>query len=237
MFKLWICVFGLGIFGSLFGQNSRNAQVHFDTARELYEQGNYDEAILEYKKAFELDPNFADALVECADAYIYKKNYNEVKNCLLKAIEINPRIAKAHNNLGLLYDMEGDKSQAIGELIIASDLDKKYLYNLQAVSIGNSSTPPTRGFNEGDHNFQGDWYNNLGMECHNQGKYSEAILLLEQAIKLGTTYPARTYNNLGYVYYNLGEYDKAIYYYDKALEIDPSYSRAKNNREMAENKK
>ena len=181
--------------------------------------------------AFEIEPEYSEALTECADVYFILENYQKAKECLQKAIETNPNIAKAHNNLGLIYRKEGDENSAVIEITKAAHINPKYIVNLTS-----TSKIIKTGKKFKDKTYKGDMYDNKGVILQKNGNYLKAIKLHEKAVKCGTTYPAITHNNLGHAYDNLGLYDKAIFYYEKALEIDPNYSRARNNRDNVYNK-
>jgi tetratricopeptide (TPR) repeat protein len=210
-----------------------DAKNHFDMARIYFDQKKFNEAIIEYKKAFELAPKFADAMVECADAWLCKENYEEAKKCLLKALIISPKIAKAHNNLGILYSMEGDKEKARNEFTIAAEINPIYMSNI--------GTEESREFKisknfVNDNTLLGDTFDNQGIEMQRQRNYSSAFQLHLKAIEAGTSEPKITYNNIASALINLGDYSQAIYYCDKSLEIDPNYGLAIRNREIAYNK-
>ena len=217
------------VLGSVSGKYNKNAKLHFQTASMYFDRKQYNEAIVEYETALKLDPQYVDALVECADAYYMIGDYKDAKYLLIQAVRIDPKNAKAHNNLGLLYKMEGNIADGQKEIMEASILDKKYLVNI-AANVKFSIVEETDWVN--DPTLQGDTFDNLGAKLQEQEEYSEAIPLHEKAVVLGTTYPAITYNNLGNAFCKLGKYEKALYYFDKALAIDPNYARAKNNKEI-----
>ncbi len=56
-------------------------------------------------------------------AYLQKKNYSTAKHSLLESIKINPKYAKAHNNLGVLYEELGETAKAIESYTMASRVD------------------------------------------------------------------------------------------------------------------
>jgi tetratricopeptide (TPR) repeat protein len=209
------------------------AKNHFKKARLYFDLKEFDKAIFNYKKAFELDPEFADAMVECADSWLCKEDYNEAKKCLLEALKINPNIAKAHNNLGILYSMEGDKERAREEFIIAAEIDPKYIVNIGGE--GSREFKISKSF-ANDNTLLGDTFDNQGVEMQRQKNYSGALQLHLKAIEAGTSSPKITYNNIASALINLGDYSQAINYCEKSLEIDPNYKNAIRNREIVYNK-
>ena len=61
---------------------------------------------------------------------------------------------------------------------------------------------------------------NLGIALKSLGKYQEAIVCFEKAIKIQPE-NIRSYNILGRILKELGEYNKAIIYYEKSIKINP----------------
>lgn len=79
-----------------------------------HNKGMYDEAIAEYKKAIEINPEYSDAYYNLGLAYFYgKKMYDEAIAAYKKAIERRPGFAKAHYGLGTTYYRKGEYSLAI----------------------------------------------------------------------------------------------------------------------------
>jgi len=234
MFSFSTLISVSGIFGLFSGKDNEEAQEHFEKARILFEQKKYDEAIVEYKAAITDNPRFDNAYVECADAYLLMKDLENAGLCLRSAIKINPKNAKAHNNLGCCYHELGYDEQAEIEFEKAAELNPIYLPNVGSTK-SNRPTKIVKNSSE-DKTRNGDYFDNQGVELQKQKQYQEAIILHKKALELGTSYPQITYNNLGRGYYNNGEYEEAIYCFDKALEIEPNYALAIKNRELAMSK-
>jgi len=72
-----------------------------------------DEAIAEYKKAVEINPEYAEAHFNLGLSYYRKGMYDEAIAAFNRAIEINPEYTKAHNNVAILYYHKGEYSLAI----------------------------------------------------------------------------------------------------------------------------
>lgn len=66
------------------------------------------------------------------------------------------------------------------------------------------------------------------VESMQKGKNSEALPLLEQAVKLDPRLPS-AYNNIGRIYADRGESDKAVTFFKKAINIEPLYEPALSN--------
>ncbi len=85
----------------------------FERAAQAFYDGKYEQAVSDYERIIELDPNFAPAYnalglalkirgVQAEDAVYYFK----------KALEIDPQFVASYDNLGKLYYSEGDMDQA-----------------------------------------------------------------------------------------------------------------------------
>jgi len=167
-------------------------------------KGNEDRAIVDYSKAIELDPKYADAYYNRGIAYKRKGNLDQAIADYSKAIELDPKLATAYNNRGIAYRAKGNLDQAIADYTKAIELDPK---NATA-------------------------YNNRGIVYAEQKKYDQAIADFSKAIELDPKY-AFAYNNRGNAYSDQKKYDQAIADYSKAIELDPKYANAYWGRGLA----
>ncbi len=91
----------------------------------LREKGQLDEAIACYKRAIELDPEFASAHSGLGLALLGKGQLDEAIACYKKAIELDPKLAAAHANLGWALSSKGKLGEAIACFKKAIELDPK----------------------------------------------------------------------------------------------------------------
>ena len=118
----------------------QTAEDYFDKGTAYLNKGMLDEAIAEYKKAIEINPNDAMAHNNLGLAYLglvyldigmYDKAIAEFK----KAIKVSPEYADADNNLAVAYYYKGEYSLAIKHCDRAIDLgyrvDRKLLEDLK----------------------------------------------------------------------------------------------------------
>ena len=115
--------------------------------------------------------------------------------------------ATSYNNIGAVYDDQGDYSKALEYYGKALAIDKKVLGK--------------------DHPDTATDYNNIGVVYWRQGEYPKALEYYGKALEiyekvLGKDHPytAATYDNIGKVYKEQGNYPKALEYYGMALAID-----------------
>lgn len=81
---------------------------HNSRGIELADRGWFDEAIKEFKKAIELDPNSAHAHDNLATVYAEKKQFREALAEYLTAIKLEPESATAHYNLAVFLSTHGN---------------------------------------------------------------------------------------------------------------------------------
>ena len=83
-----LLVFAVAVTGLAQGQTNARAQAyyHFSRARLLDDQGQANQAIDEYKKALELDPNNSLIISEMGESYLRNNKLREAADTAAKAI-------------------------------------------------------------------------------------------------------------------------------------------------------
>ncbi len=97
-----------------------------------------DEAISEFKRALEIDPEMVEAYNNLGRAYLKEKLYQEAIDVFNTGIEYNSDYADIHNNLGYAYLNKEKYSEAISELQKAIELNSDYvvaMFNLCLVFL------------------------------------------------------------------------------------------------------
>ena len=208
-----------------------------DWLRKGYNAGElkeYDNAILYFQKAIELDPKYSEAYYNLGTTYTNKGNLDKAIQCYKKAIELNPQISIVYNNMGVAYEEKGDNEKAIKCYEKAIEIDPNYslVYFNLGISYsekGNIDKAITSYENaiELDPKYSMA-YNNLGLIYNDKGNIDKAILLFKKSIEIDPMY-SMAYNDLGVVYSEKGNIDKAILLLEKAIELDPKNSTAYRN--------
>jgi Tfp pilus assembly protein PilF len=95
----------LAVSGLAQGQTNARAQAyyHFSKARLLDDQGQTNQAIDEYKKALELDPNNSLIYSEMAESYLRNNKTRESADNATKAIQLDRDNVEAHKLLSRIY--------------------------------------------------------------------------------------------------------------------------------------
>jgi tetratricopeptide (TPR) repeat protein len=96
--------------------------VHFGLGYLMWGLLKFDEAAQEFQAELANNPDHAEALTYLADSDIKLSHPEAALPLLEKAIKIDPKIALAHLDLGMLYSDAGRKDDALRELKIAERL-------------------------------------------------------------------------------------------------------------------
>ncbi|MBA7515602.1 Photosystem I assembly protein Ycf3 [subsurface metagenome] len=230
------------------------ASLYFDRAGYYRRSGDYNKAIVMYKKCMKFNPSDEKAHNNLGNVYRDIGLYREALKEYERALKINSCSAEAHNNLGILYVNRGLYDEAINEYMLAIEINpnlagvrnnlgntyrKKGLY-LKALEEYQEAVSLDRRFVEA--------YNNLGVTLAEMGKLREAVRQFRKALKCKPNYErarsnlkkvreilrqkrhlARVHNNLGNRYRKKGRYGRALKEYRKAIKIDRWFAETHNN--------
>ncbi len=117
---------GCWIVFCLFLARRKDASVkHYNLGHRYYTRAQYGEgdpndqninlAIVEFTKAIEINPSYAEAYHERGLAYDAKGEYDRAISDYNKAIEINPSYEKAYNHRRLATNAKGNNDRAISD--------------------------------------------------------------------------------------------------------------------------
>ena len=115
-------------------------------------------------------------------------------------IKKNPASDRAHYNLGLIYQKQGDFASALKEFSRVLELKPDYF----------------------------EAHNSLGTTYSHLNQIEKALFHYQKAIELNPNY-ARAHYNLGNTFVKMGRYDEAIKAYQKAIRLNPDYVDAYSN--------
>ena len=165
-----------------------------------YRKQDNEHAIELFKKALELDPNYALAYAGLGDAYSQRTGRfgfeaswaDSATELSEKALSMDPHSAEAHKSLGLAYMAKGWRQKALDAYHKSIEYNPNYY-----PAVGNIGTT------------------NLAL-----GEYGEALKWTRKGLSLNPTF-AFSYSNVGYLYGCLGDYAEAERWLYKALELQP----------------
>ncbi len=206
---------------------------------EAFRARNYDLAIREFKNAILVRPNFMEAKLNLASAYIAQESYD-------KALEVYNIMQKENQSPAEVWVMKG-------QVELARNKFKEAITNFdQAIKIDESNPKTLHAI--GNAYLQTDdlenaiakyskaiemeevsaFYTDRASAYLKQTEYRKAIADYDKAISLDKN-NARAFTNRGKAYFELQEYKKAISDFDKALELDANYILAFINRAATKN--
>ena len=229
------------LFGEAIELNPENAMAWNNRGWAYIEQKKYKQAIADFDRAAQLNPNSELPYLGRGWLYHQTKEYALAINEYNKAIELNPKYANAWNNRGAAKSWLNQMPAAIKDYDKAIELKPNYVkaYENRGKAwraLGNTekanadfkyASKLTRS-HEG-----GDKFIEEALSLSDNGKYDEALELLNQAAEL---FPDNQYVfvNRGNVYNNyFRDYEAAIADYNKTIEINDKFSWPYLNRAIA----
>ena len=230
------------------GTQSLAAFTAFQEAEALSMQTNesgIEAAILKYKQAVVLDPNYAIAYAELANAYgrLYEIRRDPAALDLARAncktaLALNPDLVEAHLALAMVLQETGNEQGALDQFTKALALDPGNPNGLSWLAglytRLNRWTDAERTYNRLLEERPNHWvaYDNLGLALHFQGKYQAAVKAYRTA-SLAAPGSAEVFSNLGAESLQIGKFVDAREYLKKSLALDPNFQDAIANTSRA----
>ena len=97
-------------------------QDFYNNGLDLYGRQQYEEAIGEYQKALELDPNDGEIQLAISMAYLQMDELDTALNHAQKAAELSPREPLIYTNLSRILQRKGMISEAEEAMAISRQL-------------------------------------------------------------------------------------------------------------------
>jgi tetratricopeptide (TPR) repeat protein len=148
---------------------SDNFIAHNNLGDALLEKGSVGEAIIQFQKALQIQPNLAETHYNLGNALLQKGDMDEAIAHYQRALQIKPGYAKTHYNLG-------------NALLQRGDIDEAIAHYQQALQV--------------KHDYA-EAHNNLGYALLQKGNVDEAIAHYQQALQIRPDY-AKALNNLAW---------------------------------------
>jgi spermidine synthase len=179
-------------------------------------------------------PNRLASLSYLGNLYVLKDRASEAIRYYQEAVQIAPRLASAHNNLGVAFLDQGIVDEAIHHLSESVRLDPenpKTQYNLGiALTEKGRLVDAITRFSEAlrlNPDYAEAHYR-LGLARTIQGQLTKAIRHFSKALQINPDY-LEAHNELGIVLVKQGRFDDAVRHFYRALQINPGYAEAHNN--------
>ncbi len=231
---------GMSLWNDVISHYQTIPSAYSNRGKLLLEEKKYEEALSDFNKAVELDPNFAQVYNNRGALLMDLNRYEESKKDFDRAVALQPQFAFAYNNRGMLmHKMEND-SAALYDYNKAIEMKPEFTeaYFNRGIIFEN--------FKQHDEALN-DYnkvvalnpnyilvYNNRGNILMNAKRYDEALSDYNKTIELNPNSP-NAYLNMGTLYTYEQKYEDAIANYTKALELAPDFGQGYYNRAIVEN--
>ncbi|MBE9039617.1 tetratricopeptide repeat protein [Oscillatoriales cyanobacterium LEGE 11467] len=169
-------------------------QSNLEKGNELSAQGNFKEAIEQYKKAIDLEPSSVRGWEQLAIACEESEELDTAISCYRQIIQLRPKNSRAYINLAKALKQQNQ----IEEAIVAYQ---------DAIELKPEQPPGV--------------FRDFGKMLSQKGKLDDAIAVYERAISLNPERPAKLYLDLGDLLTQKRQFNKALPCYLKAIEINP----------------
>src|SRR5215831_14046210 len=102
--------------------NSRKIN-YLRSGEDYYRRGRFQEAVIQFQNAVQIDPNFAEAHYQLARSYISLKNTEAAYRSLMEVVTLDPKNFDAQLQLGtiLVANKEFDQAEAAAKRVLAAD--------------------------------------------------------------------------------------------------------------------
>jgi tetratricopeptide (TPR) repeat protein len=177
-----------------------NPLAHNNLGEDLLQRHQLDAAMVQFRAALEIKPDYADALYNVGVVMLEKEQWDEAAANFKQALALDSNSARAHNNLGYALLQKGRTDEALVHLNKAVALEPD---NVEA-------------------------QNNLGNALFQKGQLDEAIAHFQKAVEINPN-ALEPNNSLGAALFQKGQVDAAIVYLQKVLVLRPDYAEAHNN--------
>lgn len=184
-----------------------------------------------FNKALQLDGKSTDARLNLGKVALQKKNFDKARDYLRDLLTIDNKDLRAYYLLANIESRTGQREAALNvyQELLAVDskqLEALYMSGILQMDLGDmvaaeqtvsklSATFPKQPA-----------ANRLkGMLLYRQGKFEEAVVPLQSALK--TEQHPLSFFFLGLTYFSLEQYEQALSQFQKSLDITPDFERAR----------
>ncbi len=157
-----------------------------------------------FEKSLEMDPQYAPAISQLGETYLYDWTYGWEDNLQLleeafkhaqRALAIDDSLSDAHCLLGHVYLWKREHQKAISETEKAISLEPN----------------------------NADWLVGLGDILAWDGRPEKAIELIKKALRLNPKHPGSYLWSLGHPHFLMKQYEEAISSFNRALNLNPNF--------------
>lgn len=201
-----------------------NSNYFFERALKSLDKQRFDKALKYFKKAVDYEPENPINYCNVAGVLSEMGNYDEANDILSKVIEdIDPKMTEVHFYMATNFAHMEQYEEAEEQLIqyLAEDEEGHFLEEAEEMIefLQGELTDPKKIINVKAK--AGLYEHTYAREMLEQGKFAEAIALLEKIVEEQPDFLAAV-NNLALAYYYVGFKEEAKHYIQHVLERDAS---------------
>jgi len=182
-----------------------NMRKYFNYGKELFNKGEYKNAIHQFEQAMAIEPDYADIHNYLGLSYSMLGKYNTAIQHFKDALTINPEYIDAHINISIIYTEMGKFNEAEKEYKIAFSLE----HRAKGKTIGIKARIANL------HKDLGDLYLTIGDYKSSEKEY-------KMALSIANMYPD-IWLNLGKLYMIQDKFQNALEAFEKCIEINKNF--------------
>lgn len=206
---------------------------YYQQGVDLFDQGNYEEALHRFEEAAELNPSESIYYDWQGSCLYHMVAFDEALPAFEKALALEPYYS-TYEYKGACLAALGRMTEALeafDESIALYPYQNNYfwkaaiLLDLQRLPEAAGVYLAVAGLNDADNEAEALAYNNAGYVLYLDRRYPEAMNAVEKGLALKQDKPS-LYKNKGLILEAQGNFTSAMENYTRALEIDPEYEAA-----------
>ncbi len=210
------------------GVSGQSAKQHYKTGEDFFENGKYDDAIDQYTRAIEIEPDYTKAYTQRALVYSLQKKYKEAADDYERALVFVTKDQELYYNAANMHFKIGEDSLALDRISKALDLKKGYLdaINLKVLVLMDlkkydealKESKTALKYKESSENY---YY--FGLINDLTGAFEEAEKAFAKAISKNKKY-TEAYVKLADLQRRLKKYPESLQNCQKALNLNPKFA-------------
>jgi len=226
------------LFGHSVAVTENNFLMHDSYGGALFEKGQLNESIAQFKEALRINPKYLGAKRNIGIVFLKQGKTDEGIKVLTEVVNSKGQWPKAHNYLGLAYAEKGEFDTAIQHYKEAVRLKGDYVEAIANLGIAlKEQGQVDEAIKEWQKALllkpdEPDVHYNMGLAMVEQYKYDEAVKHFSAALASKPDW-AKAHYNLGCVYYKQGKFDLTVEQCAEALRLKPDYYNAHYNMGLA----
>jgi tetratricopeptide (TPR) repeat protein len=230
----WGLLLAYSVAFNLAAARGRQAETSAYLGNLILQRGRVDEAIAQYQRALEINPDLASAHTDLANALLKKRQVEEAIIHAKRAVEIEPHVAGAHNNLAIILLKARRADEAITQFESALRIAPRYTeahLNLAKALLERKQVEAAIPHLEAALDIQPELagaHFDLANALVSKGEMDKAITHFQRALRLKPDL-VEAHNNLANALLRNGQAAEAVAHYEAAVKASPNDPYVRNN--------